>query len=72
MKRLMGSILDKNRRFEPSSIDLKEHDSSNFKKIPKTFDARTHWSNCTILDDIPNQGNCGSCWVMNCVIKLFP
>ena len=32
--------------------------------IPKSFDARDKWSNCSVIKQITNQQSCGSCWAM--------
>ena len=32
--------------------------------IPESFDARDQWPQCKdVIDNIRDQGNCGSCWV---------
>lgn len=32
--------------------------------IPESFDARKQWPSCEdVIDNIRDQGNCGSCWV---------
>ncbi|XGW24121.1 hypothetical protein V3C99_005942 [Haemonchus contortus] len=33
--------------------------------IPESFDARTHWPNCSSISHIPDQANCGSCWAVS-------
>ncbi|XP_015376384.1 PREDICTED: cathepsin B-like cysteine proteinase 5 [Diuraphis noxia] len=33
--------------------------------IPKEFDARKRWKNCTTIGTIRDQGNCGSCWAFS-------
>lgn len=30
--------------------------------IPASFDARTNWSNCTVISKVRDQSACGSCW----------
>uniref|UniRef100_A0A3Q0RQ43 Cathepsin B n=1 Tax=Amphilophus citrinellus TaxID=61819 RepID=A0A3Q0RQ43_AMPCI len=30
--------------------------------LPKEFDARQQWPNCPTLEEIRDQGSCGSCW----------
>lgn len=32
-------------------------------KLPDSFDARQQWPNCPTLQQVRDQGNCGSCWV---------
>eukprot|EP00756_Hemistasia_phaeocysticola_P034400 Hpha_TRINITY_DN16518_c3_g1::TRINITY_DN16518_c3_g1_i4::g.134213::m.134213/K01363/CTSB; cathepsin B len=32
------------------------------KSIPAEFDARTQWSNCSVIGKVRNQAGCGSCW----------
>nr|CAB03627.1 cysteine proteinase [Haemonchus contortus] len=38
--------------------------------IPESFDARTHWANCTSLRHIRDQANCGSCWAVSTASAL--
>lgn len=33
--------------------------------IPREFDARKRWKNCTTIGMIRDQGNCGSCWAFS-------
>jgi len=30
--------------------------------IPEEFDARTNWTNCTVIAAVRDQSSCGSCW----------
>ena len=35
------------------------------KKLPKEFDSRKHWPECTnVISHIRDQGSCGSCWAV--------
>ncbi|VVC45870.1 Hypothetical protein CINCED_3A011786 [Cinara cedri] len=36
----------------------------NDDNITLSFDARKHWSNCTIIGEILDQGMCGNCWAL--------
>lgn len=38
--------------------------------IPKSFDARTKWSQCSTISRILDQGHCGSCWAFGAVESL--
>ncbi|WP_369011418.1 C1 family peptidase, partial [Pseudophaeobacter profundi] len=38
--------------------------------MPKTFDARTKWSTCVALQEIRDQGPCGSCWAVAATAAL--
>lgn len=38
------------------------------EEIPKSFDSRKQWQDCKTIRNIPNQGDCGSCWVRSCRI----
>lgn len=39
-------------------------------KLPKQFDARTAWSQCSTIGRILDQGHCGSCWAFGAVESL--
>lgn len=58
LKRLVGTLQNPNIDTTPKKIhDVIPDD------IPESFDGRTFWTQCESLNDIRNQGNCGSCWV---------
>ncbi|XP_072997584.1 cathepsin B-like protease 2 [Typha latifolia] len=38
--------------------------------LPKQFDARTAWSQCSTIGRILDQGHCGSCWAFGAVESL--
>lgn len=56
--RMMGVHPDSNLRMPP----LKDQQYSN-EAIPDEFDARTAWPDCPTIQEIRDQGSCGSCWV---------
>nr|XP_025668894.1 cathepsin B-like protease 2 [Arachis hypogaea] len=39
-------------------------------KLPKEFDTRTQWSQCSTIGTIIDQGHCGSCWAFGAVESL--
>ncbi|KAJ8493183.1 hypothetical protein OPV22_014904 [Ensete ventricosum] len=39
-------------------------------KLPKQFDARTAWPQCSTIGRILDQGHCGSCWAFGAVESL--
>ena len=41
---------------------LETHDDME-AKLPSSFDPREKWKNCSTLNEIRDQGGCGSCWV---------
>merc|ERR1712203_521719 len=42
--------------------DIKVADS-----IPDSFDPREQWPNCNVLNEVRDQGTCGSCWAFGAV-----
>ncbi|XP_055348555.1 cathepsin B-like [Paramacrobiotus metropolitanus] len=46
---------------QPSKIPSKESTLSRLS-LPPSFDARLNWPNCQSIQEIRNQGMCGSCW----------
>lgn len=46
---------------EPSSLPINEH-KVELKDIPDEFDSRTQWPNCPTIQEVRDQGSCGSCW----------
>uniref|UniRef100_A0A1D1Z0Q6 Cathepsin B n=1 Tax=Anthurium amnicola TaxID=1678845 RepID=A0A1D1Z0Q6_9ARAE len=51
-------------------IPVKRHPESLKLKLPKEFDARTAWSQCSTISRILDQGHCGSCWAFGAVESL--
>ncbi|XP_060802906.1 cathepsin B-like [Amyelois transitella] len=60
---LFGSILNELREGDA----VKVHDANLIASLPETFDAREKWHNCPSLNEIRDQGGCGSCWAFGAV-----
>ena len=70
---LLGVNLNESYHFN-QQLKIRTIASSRARKtsIPDSFDARNQWSNCPTVQQIRDQGSCGSCWVRflgypNCV-----
>ncbi|XP_063381102.1 cathepsin B-like [Cydia fagiglandana] len=63
IEKLMGVIED------PlySTLPPKVHDADLIASLPENFDPRKKWPNCPSLNDIRDQGSCGSCWAFGAV-----
>ncbi|KAJ8730065.1 hypothetical protein PYW07_017103 [Mythimna separata] len=48
----------------------KEHDPELIASLPESFDARDKWPNCPSLNEIRDQGACGSCWAVAAVAAM--
>lgn len=59
IQKLLGA-----KKSKGSVLEFKVEDKSNAPDdIPKNFDAREYWPNCTSIRQIADQSKCGSCWV---------
>ncbi|KAF2604143.1 hypothetical protein F2Q70_00024477 [Brassica cretica] len=65
-KRLLG--VKPTTKNEFLGVPVVSHDIS--LKLPKEFDARTAWSQCSSIGRILDQGHCGSCWAFGAVESL--
>lgn len=43
-------------------LPIKVHDLED-AEIPEEFDSREQWPDCPTVQEIRDQGSCGSCWV---------
>lgn len=65
-KRILGAR--RTPESEKRYIPLVHHDRS--LNLPKEFDARTAWPQCSTISRILDQGHCGSCWAFAAVEAL--
>ena len=63
LKRLMGVHPDADNFKLPVLL----HDIENEGDIPAEFDSRTAWPDCPTIQEIRDQGSCGSCWAFGAV-----
>jgi len=59
LKKLMGSL---KRKHKPSDLSLKEVRASTGASIPISYDLRQLYPKSLSINNILNQGDCGSCW----------
>lgn len=57
IKKLCGVLKNPN----GPMLEAIEHEV-DLESIPKEFDSRKNWPNCPTIQEIRDQGNCGSCW----------
>lgn len=43
-------------------LDEITHEKLTGEELPEDFDARTNWPGCPTIQEIRDQGSCGSCW----------
>lgn len=64
IRRLMGVHADSDRFRLPEKQYLLGEDDDD---VPEQFDAREQWPNCPTINEIRDQGSCGSCWAFGAV-----
>lgn len=65
IRRLMGVLPNANLHRLP----IKIHDLED-AEIPEEFDSREQWPDCPTLQEIRDQGSCGSCWAFGAVESM--
>lgn len=63
IKKLMGALEDK----FIEKLENVQHDPDVIADLPENFDPRDKWPNCPTLNEIRDQGSCGSCWAFGAV-----
>lgn len=63
IKKLMGVLPDDNFAKLPTVT----HDAELIASLPENFDPRDKWPDCPTLNEIRDQGSCGSCWAFGAV-----
>ncbi|XP_013199771.1 cathepsin B [Amyelois transitella] len=63
LKKLVGVLADPHFEKLPNKI----HDADVIASLPENFDPRDKWPNCPTLNEIRDQGSCGSCWAFGAV-----
>ncbi|KAI5641087.1 papain family cysteine protease domain-containing protein [Phthorimaea operculella] len=65
VKRLMGIKMSENHRRSFWNLPVQYHPADLIESLPENFDSRNKWPYCSSLNEIRNQGGCGSCWAVS-------
>jgi len=49
------------------ALPPREFEAVRQEPLPENFDSREKWSNCPTINEIRDQGSCGSCWAFGAV-----
>ncbi|XP_061714221.1 cathepsin B-like [Cydia pomonella] len=60
IKGLMGLL----KSSSVSKLPVQIHEDGLIANLPENFDSREKWPSCPSLNEIRDQGSCGSCWAM--------
>ncbi|XP_053607230.1 cathepsin B-like [Plodia interpunctella] len=63
----LSSLFGAIRSVIPKAYPIKTHDPDLIASLPESFDPREKWTNCPSLNEIRDQGPCGSCWAFGAV-----
>jgi cathepsin B len=66
---MCGVIPDREGLHKPPTLF---HAKSNYKDLPKDFDSRVQWPDCPTIQEVRDQGACGSCWVRTAFWLRWP
>jgi Papain family cysteine protease len=55
----------------PPAKDVQLEFAGMNQVIPENFDAREQWPDCPTIQEIRDQGSCGSCWVGLIMQSIF-
>ena len=57
----MLGVLPESNKYQPPVKNVVANNAN--QQIPESFDAREQWPDCPTIQEIRDQGSCGSCWV---------
>ncbi|GBP91395.1 Cathepsin B [Eumeta japonica] len=63
IKKLMGALPDQHFK----NLDVKMHGDEVLASLPAQYDPRDRYPDCPTLNEVRDQGSCGSCWAFGAV-----